>query len=92
MPGIAFQVTGDWINGRPVQKLPSGGISRTGDGDILLGNCQRSSHDPEAVHLHLTLTHLDRVPLIVVSGAGWYPDCQLAASVSINESCRQTVH
>lgn len=28
--------------------------------------CQRSSHDPEAVHLHLTHTHLNRVPLIVL--------------------------
>ena len=32
---------------------PWGGISWTGDGDTLLGKCLRSSHDPEAVHLHL---------------------------------------
>jgi hypothetical protein len=67
---VAFEVTGDLVIAGPAQKLPSGGISRTGNGDILLGNCQRSSHDPEAVHLHLTLTHLDRVPIIVLLGAG----------------------
>jgi len=51
-------------------KEPGGGISRTGNGDTLRGKCLRSSHHPEAVHLHLTLTHLNRVPLIVLSGAG----------------------
>lgn len=55
----------------------------------IVNTYQRSSHDPEAVHLHLTHTHLNRVPLIVLPRAGLYSGCRMATSVSINKAARQ---
>ena len=70
---------------------PWGGISWTGDGDTLFGKCLRSSHHPEAVHLHLNTypSESGAAPLLVGSGLMFWPSSRWPGCK--HESCRRRV-
>lgn len=70
---------------------PWGGISGTGDGDTLFGKCLRSSHHPEAVHLHLNTypSESGAAPLLVGSGLMFWPSSRWPGCK--HESCRRRV-